>query len=162
MNASHEPASGRQERQQEALAASRGDRDRAVDAMRTLKATAGQAGPGRDQAWREAVIAAIAQLQTALAEQQASYEDPTSLMTQIARDNPRLRTWVRQLHHRWSDLAKTTQTLAEALQAEGAADAWTIPDVREQLRWLMAALHHHRAREADLIFEALDFDIAAS
>lgn len=131
-------------------------------AMRALEATAEQAGPGRDQAWQEAVLTALADLQTALAEQQASYEDPTSLMAQIAHDSPRLRTWVRQLHHRWNDLAATAQTLAQTLPTADAADPWTIADLREQVRWLMTALHHHRAREADLIFEALGIDIAAN
>jgi hypothetical protein len=27
------------------------------------------------------------------------------------------------------------------------------------LRWLMSALHHHRAREADIVFEALGCDL---
>jgi hypothetical protein len=159
MNAPHEPRGSREDDQQQALAASRGDRDRALSAMRALEGAAGQAGPGRDQAWRSEVMAAIAHLQSVLADQQASYADPTSLMAQIAQDNPRLRTLVRQLHHRWSDLAATTKTLADTLSAREAADAWTIADVREQLSWLMTALHHHRAREADLIFSALEVDI---
>jgi len=145
----------------DALAESRGDRDRALDAMRALEDVAGHAGRGRDQAWQETVLAALAHLQQALDEQQASYASPASLMAQAAQDDPRLRTWVRQLHHRWSDLASTTKTLTEALQTADLDDPATIADTREQLRWLMTALHHHRAREADLIFSALDIDIAA-
>jgi hypothetical protein len=160
MNAPH--ASGPDaDRQRDALSASRGDRDRALEAMRSLEDAAGHAGPGRDRAWREAVTAALGILQSALAEQKASYADPGSLMAQIAQDDPRLRTWVRQLHHRWNDLETTTQTLAETLQGGDIADASAITDLREQLRWLMTALHHHRAREADLIFEGLGIDIAA-
>jgi hypothetical protein len=161
MNTPHEPRPGA-DQQGHALSASRGDRDRALEAMRSLEDAAGQAGPGRDQAWRETVTAALGVLQSALAEQKASYDGPSSLMAQIAQDDPRLRTWVRQLHHRWNDLATTTQTLTETLQAGGIDDASAITDIREQLRWLMTALHHHRAREADLIFEGLGIDIAAN
>jgi hypothetical protein len=145
---------------QQAFATSRGDRDRALDAMRTLEAAAGQAGPGRDQAWREAVIAALGQLLGALTEQQATYEDPASLMAQVAQDEPRLRTWVRQLQRRWRELADSTRDQMQALQAAEREETPSVADVREQLCWLMNALHHHRAREADLIFEALGIDIA--
>lgn len=162
MNAPQPDPPDDRQRQSDALNTSRGDRDRALDAMRVLEDAAGQPGPGRDQAWRATVTAALRTLQEAIAEQQASYDAPGSLMAQIAQDDPRLRTLIRQLQHRWSDLAATSRTLAETLQGNGGNDAWTVADTREQLRWLMTALHHHRAREADLIFSALGIDIAAS
>jgi small-conductance mechanosensitive channel len=108
------------------------------------------------------VTAALMALQDAIADQKASYETPASLMAQIAQDDPRLRSLIRQLHHRWNDLATTTQGLAEALEVGDIEDAATIADIREQVRWLMTALHHHRAREADLIFEGLRINIAAA
>jgi len=148
--------------QRDALRTSRGDRDRALDAMRALEDAAGRAGPGRDQAWRQAVTAALVTLQEAIAEQKAGYETPASLMAQIAQDDPRLRTLVRQLQHRWDDLATTSRTLAETLRSSDADASWTVADTREQLRWLMAALHHHRAREADLIFDAFGIDVSAA
>jgi hypothetical protein len=103
--------------------------------MRTLETAAGQAGPGRDQAWREAVIVALVQLLGTLTEQQATYEDPASLMAQVAQDEPRLRTWVRQLQRRGRELADSTRDQMEALQA---AEAPSVADVREQLRWLLS------------------------
>jgi NADH-quinone oxidoreductase subunit I len=79
-------------------------------------------------------------------------------LTEIAQEHPRLRTWVRQLRRQWHELAATAQSLAERLdQADEAA--WNFADIREQLRWLITALHHHRAREADLVFEALNVDL---
>jgi hypothetical protein len=150
------------ELQRGALTTSRGDRDRALDAMRMLEDAAGQAGRGRDQAWRETVTTALLALQEAIADQKATYETPASLMAQIAQDDPRLRTLIRQLHHRWNDLATTTQGLAVALEVGDIDDPATITDIREEVRWLMTALHHHRAREADLIFEGLGVNIAAA
>jgi nitroreductase len=146
--------------QQSAITASRGDRDRALEALQALEAATGAPGPGRDEAWRSAVVAALGRLRAALAEQATSYDGPASLMAQLAQDDPRLRTWVRQLHHRWRDLEATAGTLADHLQAAGAHDRTAIAEIREQVRWLATALHHHRSREADLIYQALGIDIS--
>ncbi len=141
------------------MAVSRGDRDRALDAMHALEAAAGTAGPGREQDWRASVLAALDELAAAVTEQQETYAHPDSLMAQLAQGDPRLRTWVRQLHHRWSSLAETTHDLAEDLRQAPSAGSRSIDDIREQVRWISAALQHHRAREADLIFEALGAEI---
>jgi hypothetical protein len=69
-----------------------------------------------------------------------------------------LRTWVRQLHRQWSELAQATESLRDQLDRPDEI-AWDFADVRERLRGLLTALHHHRAREADLIFDALSTDI---
>ena len=161
MIAPSEHATHQENDQWRAVNVSRGDRDRALDALHALEAASGTAGPGREPEWREAITAALEQLAAAIAEQQASYAHPDSLMGQVAQDDPRLRTWVRQLHHRWTGLAVATRNLAADLRASDSAGSRSIDDVREQVRWLSAALQHHRAREADLIFEALGFDIAA-
>jgi hypothetical protein len=144
--------------QRRAITASRCDRDRALEAIQALEMATGSAGPGRDADWRTAVIAALDQLQSALAEQRAAYDDPASLMLQLAQDDPRLRTLVRQLRHRWKNLEATADSLANELR-EGTIDTASISLIREQVRWLVTALHHHRAREADLIYAALQIDI---
>ena len=162
MNPPRDTSQHRAAEQQTALDVSRGDRDRALDAMHALEAASATAGPGREQEWRDALTIALEHLAGAIAEQQASYADPESLMAQLAQDDPRLRTWVRQLHHRWSGLASATRDLAVDLRAANAAGSRSIDDIREQVRWLSAALQHHRAREADLIFEALGVDIAGA
>jgi hypothetical protein len=137
------------------------DRDRTLEAMHTLETAVGRAASLKDadDRWKVSVSSALKQLELALADQFSSYDAPTSLMSEIARDDPRLRTFVRQLHHRWHDLAQTATTLRAQLDREQSADAWTIADMREQTRWLMNALHHHRAREADLVFDALEIDL---
>ncbi len=162
MNPPPEQAAHQQNDQGLALRVSRGDRDRALEALHALEAASGMAGPGREREWREAVTAALEQLSAAIAEQEASYADPDSLMVRVAQDDPRLRTWVRQLHHRWAGLAVTTRDLAADLRTSDSAGSRSIGDVREQVRWLSAALQHHRAREADLIFEALGVDFTST
>jgi hypothetical protein len=138
--------------------ASRTDRQRSLDAMHVLESMAGSAATGREQAWRTEVVAALLALSDAIAEQQLSYDDPAGLLAELAVEHPRLRTWIRQLRRQWHDLAATTTALADRL-SEADDAAWNPADVREQLRWLMTALHHHRAREADLVFEALTVDL---
>jgi hypothetical protein len=144
--------------QQEAYEVSRSDRSRSLGAMQVLESMVGRAAPGRDRAWQSDVAEALRQLVPALRQQQASYEDPTSLLAEIAQEQPRLRTWVRQLHRQWSELAAASESLCEQLQQPDES-AWNYADVREQLRGLLTALHHHRAREADLVFEALSTDL---
>ena len=151
-------ASGRGD-QRLGVAIMRGDRDRALEAMKAVETAVGAAAPGRGEEWRSTVVRAVGKLEAALAEQKATYEDPTSLMAQLAQDEPRVRTWVRQLQHRWRDLEAAARTLADELHTTGLEDAVSIADVREQSRWLVMALHHHRAREADLIYQALQIDV---
>ena len=57
------------------------------------------------------------------------------------------------------ELAATARSLREQLNREDMLDAWIIADVRDHTRWLMNALHHHRAREADLVFDVLEIDL---
>jgi hypothetical protein len=91
---------------------SRRDRDRILEAMHDLETAVGSAASRRNDGWKMAVDAALARLEVAFAEQRASYDDPASLMLQIAQDDPRLRTFVRQLHHRWDELTATRATHA--------------------------------------------------
>jgi hypothetical protein len=141
-------------------AESQTDRDRTLEAMHALETAVGRAASRRDDGWKVTVDAALAQLVMAFADQRASYRDPASLMAQIAQDDPRLRTFVRQLHHRFDELADAASTQREQLARARSLDAWTIADLRDQTRWLMTALHHHRAREADLVFDALGIDLS--
>lgn len=144
--------------QQEAYGISRSDRARSLDAIQLLESMAGRAAPGRNRDWQTDVVEALRQLEVALRQQQASYEDPTSLLADIAQQQPRLRTWVRQLHRQWSELADSAESLRQ--QLERADDVgWDYADVRERLRGLLNALYHHRGREADLVFEALSTDL---
>jgi DNA repair ATPase RecN len=144
--------------QQPAPDVSRSDRARSLDAMHILEAMIGRAAPGRDSDWQSDVVDALRHIEAALQQQQASYEDPTSLLAEIAQEQPRLRTWVRQLHRQWAELAASAQTLRQQLEQPDDAP-WNYADLRERLNALLKALHHHRVREADLVFEALSIDL---
>ena len=75
MTAQREPRDAGGALRRRAFDASRGDRDRALEAMSALEAAAGKAGPGRDESWRAEVMTAVRRLQEAIDEQQESYGD---------------------------------------------------------------------------------------
>jgi hypothetical protein len=140
-----------------ASAVSQADRDRMLEAMHALEEAAGRPASRPSRAWAQSMQTALERLDAAFAEQRASYEDPIGLMAEIANDHPQLRTLVRQLRHRWVELEATAQALREAL--ESSPDRYSVYEVRERVRWLMGSVRHHREREADLVFEALDVDL---
>lgn len=84
-----------------------------------------------------------------------SWEDadlPDSLLSDIARTQPRLRNRVRGLRFQHRQLRDTVASLRRVL--EGQSDPVDFADLQERLAWLMTALRHQRARESDLIYEA--------
>jgi DNA repair ATPase RecN len=141
-----------------ASAISQVERDRMLEAIHALEDATGRPALAHSDVWTRAVRMALDRLESAFAEQRSSYEDPMGLMTEIANDDPRLRTLVRQLRHRWTELEATAQSLRQAL--DSSPDAYSIHEVRERVRWLMGSIRHHREREADLVFDALEVDLA--
>jgi hypothetical protein len=137
--------------------ATRRDRDRTLEAMHALEEAT--ARPATGEQWAHGIQGALEQLEAALGEQRASYEDPLGLLAEIALDDPRLRTLVRQLQHRWVELQAAACELAQALGAPAGSDA---AEVRDSVRWLMGAIRHHRERESDLVFAAVGLDLAES
>src|SRR4051794_12999017 len=73
MKPQHEHLMRQANDQWRALNVSRGDRDRALEALHALEAASGTAGPGREPQWRAAVADGLEQLLAAIAEQQESY-----------------------------------------------------------------------------------------
>jgi DNA repair ATPase RecN len=140
-----------------ASAVSQVDRDRMLEAMHALEEATGRPALAHSDGWTRAVTTALDRLESAFAEQRSSYEDPMGMMAEIASDDPRLRTWVRQLRHRWVELEATAQTLRQGL--DSSPDTYSTHEVRERVRWLMGSVRHHREREADLVFEALSIDL---
>ncbi|MDX6552383.1 MAG: hypothetical protein QOH74_871 [Gaiellales bacterium] len=140
-----------------ASAVSQVDRDRMLEAMHALEEATGRPALAHSDVWTHEVSTALDRLESAFAEQRSSYEDPMGLMAEIASDHPRLRTWVRQLRHRWVELEATAHTFRQSLGS--SPDTYSIHEVRERVRWLMGSVRHHREREADLVFEALGIDL---
>jgi DNA repair ATPase RecN len=129
------------------------DQDRTLAAMHDLEAALGAAAPGRESFWRAEVLDALVALDDATAEEYTNATNPDSLLSDIKRTQPRLRTRVRGLRTQYEQVRKTiTSVRAELAKPDG--DSTDFADVRQRLAWLLTALRHQRARESDLIYEA--------
>ncbi len=128
------------------------DQDRTLAAIHRLEAALGEAAPRRERQWRDGVIAALAVLDEATAQEYANAEEPDSLLSDIKRTQPRLRTRVRGVRTQYRQLRESIAAIRQELP-EGD-EPTDFADIRQRLAWLLNALHHQRARESDLIYDA--------
>jgi len=137
---------------QAGLDVQRADQDRTLTAIHRLEAALSAAAPRREPTWWADVTDALAVLDAATAEEQANAAQPDSLLSDIARTQPRLRNRVRGLRATYQQLRATISALSGELADSG--DDIDVDDVRRRLAWLLTALRHQRARESDLLYEA--------
>ena len=133
--------------------ARRADQDRTLAAMHELEAALGSAAPGRESSWRAAVLAALIVLDEATDDEYGNATNPDSLLSDIKRTQPRLRTRVRGLRTQYVHLRQTITSMRAEL-AKPDDDGTDYADVRQRLAWLLTALRHQRTRETDFIYEA--------
>jgi septal ring factor EnvC (AmiA/AmiB activator) len=129
------------------------DQDRTLAAMHDLEAALGAAAPGRESSWLAAVLAALIVLDEATDDEYANASQPDSLLADVKRTQPRLRTRVRGLQAQYAHLRQTISSMRAELATPHDDDP-DYADVRQRLAWLLTALRHQRARESDLIYEA--------
>ena len=129
------------------------DQDRTLAAMHDVEDALGAAAPGRESSWRAEVLEALAVLDDATAEEYTNATKPDSLLSDIKRTQPRLRTRVRGLRTQYEQVRQTIISVRAEL-AKPDDDGTDVADVRQRLAWLLTALRHQRARESDLIYEA--------
>jgi hypothetical protein len=141
------------ESQRDQIEQRRIDQDRTLVAMHELEETLGTAAPARETRWRETVLGALLVLSDATREEAQNAEQPDSLLSDIAFNQPRLRSRVRGLRTQYRQLQQSIDALRDELQEADDA-AVDFADIRQRLAWLLTALRHQRARESDLIYEA--------
>jgi hypothetical protein len=129
------------------------DQDRTLTAMLELEAALEDAAPGREPAWCAGVLAALAALDEATNDEYTNANNPDSLLSDIKRTQPRLRTRVRGLRTQYRQLRQAIVSIRSEL-ADPDEDEGDYADVRQRLAWMLTALRHQRARESDLIYEA--------
>jgi hypothetical protein len=139
--------------QRSELEARQAGQDRTLAAMHRLEAALSEAAPGREASWRDAVLDALSVLETATAGEAVSAERPDSLLSDLARNQPRLRNRARALRLQYNKLCETISSLRREIEEHEEAGG-DFSDVRQRLGWTMTALRHQRARESDLIYEA--------
>lgn len=121
--------------------------------MHELEAVLGSPAPGRESSWRTGVRAALAVLDEVTNDEYANAMNPDSLLSDIKRMQPRLRTRVRSLRAHHVQLRQAIMSIRAELD-EPDSEGTDFADVRQRLSWLLTALRHQQARESDLIYEA--------
>jgi hypothetical protein len=106
------------------------------------------------------VRAAIAMLESALAEEHGHSDEPGSPLGDIERVEPRLWNRVRQLRARQDSLRARAGMLAHQLEMT-PVDGLDVADIRQSLEQLANELRYQRARETDLVYEAYHVDLGA-
>lgn len=143
----------------EAFATSLEDRDRTLVAMRSVEQALARAA-GREK-WQEQVMAALRDLEAAMRSEHEELKRPDSLLALITGVHPRLfGPRIRSFNEQYDDISRQTASLRT--QVETAERDDLDPDhLRHRVGWILNALNHCRARQTDLVFEALTLDLGA-
>jgi septal ring factor EnvC (AmiA/AmiB activator) len=130
------------------------DQDRTLDAIHHLEAALGAAAPGREADWLDDVRTALAALGEATIDEQHNADQVDSLLSDVARNQPRLRNRVRGIRSQYQQVRDSIATLRDELAGHRNQANPDFADIRQRLAWLLTALRHQRSRESDLIYEA--------
>jgi hypothetical protein len=145
--------------QSAAYRASLFDRDRTLEALHALEAALGTAAPGREADWFDQVIGAFTTLESAISSERDESLRADSLLSMIGQTYPRrFGSRVRQLRDQIDDIIRQLEFLRAQLERLDR-DEVDFADLRQRLGWLIRAIHHRRARESDLVFEAVRLDL---
>ena len=142
---------------QSAFAASRIDRDRTLRAMHrfeTALAMAAERGT-----WLAEVTTDLEALESAMVEEQRELNRPDALLAMIAAEHPRrFGSRIRNLREQYADIIGQVSSLRDQV-AHGEDARPDAGDLRERASWIIRSLHHCRARQTDLVYEAIDMDL---
>jgi hypothetical protein len=127
--------------------------DRTLVAMHELEEALATAAPAREARWVETVLSALLVLGDATRDEAENAERPDSLLSDVAFNQPRLRSRVRGLRTQYRQLQQSIDTLRGEFEEAGDAPV-DFADIRQRLAWLLTALRHQQARESDLLYEA--------
>lgn len=145
-------------RLQPAADVSRADRNASLDAVLVLEDALSEPTPGREIDWLQSVHDAVDALAGALDAQASGDAEPSSLLSEIAQEEPRLRSRIERLRREHQDLRDAVASLRQ--QIEHHPDAGIdVADIRERLAAIARRVRQHRAREADLVYEAINFNL---
>lgn len=139
------------------FAASRVDRDRTLRAIHDLEAALAMAAEG--STWLSEVKTDLEALEAAMVEERRELNRPDALLAMILAEHPRrFSSRVRNLHEQYDDIIRQLASLRDQLthREDAQPDA---ADLRQRASWIIGALHHCRARQTDLVYEAIAMDL---
>lgn len=135
------------------------DRNTSLDALHSLESALSEPAPTRQRQWVETVRAALDALLQALDTQAAGDSGAASLLSEIASDEPRLIPRIDRLRRQHQGLRESVQVILAEIAAQTDQDHIDTADIRDRLADLARLLRHHRAQEADLIYEAVNINL---
>lgn len=143
----------------EAFSASREDRDRTLEALRNLETALAMASGSGD--WLDEVRTDLASLEEAMSGERDELKRPDSLLSMIAADSPRrFGPRIRGMQEQYEDITRQVGSLLREIQESAPSDV-DATDVRHRAGSLIRAIHSYRARQTDLVYEALRLDLGA-
>jgi len=143
-----------------AVKASRAGRFDTMEALHALEDALGAPAPRRERTWLHRVLAALDVL-SAMLDSQAAGDEAQSLLTEIRREDPRLAPRVDRLRAEQADLRIAITSLRDQLAPDATVPVDTA-DIRDRLASLARRLRAQRARESDLVYEAVNVDLGVS
>lgn len=146
---------------QGAARTSRTDRNTSLDALHALEAALAEPAASRRHQWVGAVQTALEVLRDALDTQAAGDSEAASLLSEIAVDEPRLIPRIERLRRQHQGLRDGVRAVLAELAAQTDHDHVDSDDIRDRVAELARRLRHHRAQEADLIYEAVNINLGA-
>lgn len=143
--------------QDDALDDNRTQHVRLLFAIHRLEACLGQAAPGREEAWQQEVQQALQLLSVAMRESQDCVSSDGGLVESIRFEKPFLAGRIASLQAEFEDLRGQIQSTRKRL-AESVLE-FDFADMRQQIAGILTALRQHQAKEADLVYEAINVDL---
>jgi hypothetical protein len=135
------------------------DRNTSLDALHTLEAALSEPAPTRRHQWVETVRGALDALQHALDVQAAGDSEAASLLSEIANDEPRLIPRIDRLRRQHQGLRDGVRATLDELGVQADHGHIDTAEIRDRVAELARRFRHHRAHEADLIYEAVNINL---
>jgi hypothetical protein len=130
-------------------------------ALHALEEALAAPTPRRERTWLHRVLAALDVLSAMLDAQAAGDDETNSLLNEIRRDDPRFGPRVHRLRAEQADLRIAITSLRDQLAPDAALPVDTA-DIRDRLASIARRLRTQRARESDLVYEAVNIDLGLS
>jgi hypothetical protein len=137
---------------------SREARQASLHALQVLEYALSAPAPRRERTWLHRVTVALDALATALDKQMHAEDESLSLLSEIALCEPKYTTQIHRLRQEQADLAIAVASLREQIEPNPELHIDTA-DVRDRLAAVARRYRQHRARESDLIYEAVGIEL---
>jgi hypothetical protein len=131
-------------------------------ALQGLEKALARAAVGRQDAWRERVLARLVEVREAFQQHVSLTEGPEGLFDDVLERAPRLDTAVRRLRAEHEALRSALEAALGRAGLRDGEDGQAVVELREAALSLISAFSRHRQRGADLVYEAYEFDIGTA